>query len=186
MKRLFLTAAVMGALAGCAGSSSTGALPASPPPTPTVTPSPSPSFHKPLTALAIVRQLVAMNPKYDRISITYTAKNDPNHLLGRPGGYVSKTTLVDLRIPADDRTGHDNLGSVGAGVSVEYYATVSGAVTRAKYVAGFNGTILGSEYDYTDDGVVLRVSSDLTPSQATKYKRELVRIMHHAASGPYT
>jgi hypothetical protein len=31
-----------------------------------------------------------------------TAADDPNHLLGRPHGYTSKTAFADSRVPADE------------------------------------------------------------------------------------
>jgi hypothetical protein len=186
--RLVLLLIVLVVASACSGGS------AHPIPGPTVTvtdpaatssPSETSTAAKPAapsSASAIVRQLVKLNSSHDRRSIVYTAKNDPNHLLGRPDEYSSKATFIDERTPGLDRTLHSDLGSVSAGGSLEYFATDREARTRALYIHSF-GTI-GSEYDYIDQGALLRISTDLLPSQAKRYERQFSQIMHHAATGP--
>lgn len=90
--------------------------------------------------------------------IVYTAANDPNSLLGRPGQYTSKASW---KIPGVD---DDPAGSV------EVFATSGEAQARARYIQSIrSGGILGTEYDYLSGGVLLRLSGQLTPAQAQAY-----------------
>lgn len=165
---------------GSHGNANDGALPASPP----ASSSPSPTPKPPLTALAVVQGLAKLD-QHIKLSITYTARNDPNHLLGRPNGYVSKTAFLDTRINQSQFT-HADLGGVDPGGSVEYFSTANLAAHRARYIQSLQAgsPMFGTEYDYLDGGVLLRVSGHLVPSQATKYKRELALVMHHPSTGP--
>jgi hypothetical protein len=107
-----------------------------------------------------------------------TAADDPDHLLGRPGEYTSKVEFADLRI-----TGEAGQG-VTAGGSVEVFADHAGAVRRARYIQALvqAAPVLGAEYDYIAGDVLLRVSGQLTPAQARRYKRTLAAITGVAAT----
>jgi hypothetical protein len=47
-----------------------------------------------------------------KVTVVYTAANDPNELLGRPNGYQSKIAFSDSRVPACDveATDSDSIG----------------------------------------------------------------------------
>lgn len=132
----------------------------------------------------MVRALARMD-RHVRLSVTYTARDDPNGLLGRPSGYVSKTAFVDVRVDQSQFTRADR-GAVDPGGSVEFFATPNLAMTRARYLAslGGNGGFGTTEYDYVDGGALLRVSYNVVPSVAASYKRHLAVIMGSPASGP--
>ena len=108
------------------------------------------------------------------IAFTYTAENDPNKLLGRQGGYTSKVSLQDSRLPkvADFLSG--TASSTDGGAAIECYPDSSGAQDRYQELKGFQGGILGDGYDYVSGSCVLRLSKDLTPTQASQYQKAFV------------
>jgi hypothetical protein len=106
--------------------------------------------------------------------VCYNDENDPNDLLGRPGGYVEKCDWADKREdqPAakydynDPDSGFDLIGG-----SIETYEEPEGAASRAEELRAFEGGILSTGYTFTpkDDKWVLRVDQELTKSQAQAY-----------------
>ena len=95
----------------------------------------------------------------------YTAANDVNKLLGRPGQYIGKANFRDTRIRS---TGFD----VDDGGSVETFANKGDAARRYRYVdAVTNSSSLFVEYHYLEGTVFLRLSHELTPAQAKQYER---------------
>jgi len=128
----------------------------------------------PKTALAVTRDLRATGLPVGAIT-NYTASTDPNHLLGRPNGYKSKTAFVDTTIA--NPTGTPT--SVTRGGSVEFFANHIGAVRREHYIEKLEKAdpILGTEYDYVHGSALLRLSSLLTPSEAKVYKQMLADVM---------
>jgi hypothetical protein len=88
-----------------------------------------------------------------------TAANDPNHLLGRQGGYTSDVDDGPTYSPG-------SRGSIG----IEVYPDAAGARARVAYLRGFAGTILGDGYDYRIGGAILRLDSHYTPAQARAYR----------------
>lgn len=104
-------------------------------------------------------------------TITYTAADDPNHLLGRPNGYTSKTAWTDTRV--DPTQAKDTTpGSVDLGGSVEVYTTAGDATAREAYIQSElkANPMLGTEYDFVVGDALVRVSSLLTPAQAQAYE----------------
>jgi hypothetical protein len=91
-----------------------------------------------------------------------TPASDPNHLLGRPGGYTSKTTFADSRITGQSGTG------VSAGGEVEVFATNAQAIARARYIQRLvqAAPLLGAEYDNVAGPALPRVPGILTPAEA--------------------
>lgn len=81
----------------------------------------------------------------------YTAKTDPNQLLGRHGEYTSKVNWG----PGGD--GGDN--------SIEAFSTVADAEARYEYVHGFRCPF-GDGYDLLTGKELLRLACSLTPAQA--------------------
>lgn len=94
----------------------------------------------------------------------WTAETDPNHLLGRPGGYTSAATIVDKRISCTET-------STSCGATIEMYPTADEALARSEYIQGIlgNGGLLGTEYHYFSGPALLRVTGELTPDQAKVY-----------------
>jgi hypothetical protein len=94
------------------------------------------------------------------VSSTYafTAETDPNHKLGRPGGYTAKVAWTDMRIKRADAQSTSR-GSVELGGSIEQFTSSRDAKDRAKYIQSVE---IGNS--------VVRVSNLLTPKQAAMYK----------------
>jgi hypothetical protein len=94
----------------------------------------------------------------------YTAANDPNKLLGRPGQYVGKLNFHDKRLPKSADYSTDSGGSV------EVFKTRADAKRRLQYVAAITqSSPLFTEYQYLEGLILLRVAGDLTPGQARRY-----------------
>lgn len=94
----------------------------------------------------------------------WTAETDPNHLLGRPGGYTSAATITDPRVKCTET-------STSCGATIEVYPTEAEATARSEYIQGIlgNGGMLGTEYHYFAKTALLRVTGELTPDQAKAY-----------------
>lgn len=124
---------------------------------------------QPPTALDVVKRLRDQGLPITE-ALEFTAETDPNHLLGRPGGYASKTTFKDGRL----QTRTEGQFSLEDGGSVEVYPTAAAAKGRRDLLAGISekAPILG-EYTYLRGTVVLRVSRILTPAQAAEYDAAL-------------
>jgi hypothetical protein len=151
------------AATGCADADSTKAVDNRPPTTDSKTVS--------LNAEEVVKALANHIPAVKPATV-YTAKTDRNKLLGRPGGYTSKADWEDGRA-------HPRLDDeVQRGGSVEIYEDPQDATRRAKHIASVlkAAPMFGTEYHYTKGGVLLRVSGELTPEQAGKYKAALSTI----------
>jgi hypothetical protein len=103
-------------------------------------------------------------------SRVYTESNDPNKLMGRPGQYIGKANFLDRRIKFDQF-------SVSDGGSVETFANKSDANVRFKYMSAVARTPLFAEYDYLEGTVLLRIASDLTPTQAKAYETAFRKIV---------
>jgi hypothetical protein len=110
--------------------------------------------------------------------IVYTPVTDPNHDMGRQGGYTSKVAWVDPRAvkagagnPASDR------GGTEFGGGIEVFPTAAGAMARYQYLKGFKPPF-GDGYDYVSGAAVLRLSQYLTPAQAHAYEAALANTAH--------
>ncbi|MFI6510162.1 hypothetical protein ACIBCT_21365 [Streptosporangium sp. NPDC050855] len=111
------------------------------------------------------------------LSVTYTDSTDPNKQLGRPNGYTSKASFVDQRIDAAKVPGGKK-GDVGLGGSVEVFEEADQAEQRAAYIQGIGEKMpMLGEYDYVAGSVLLRVSKELTPSQAGAFEAALGEVM---------
>ncbi|HEX8727665.1 MAG TPA: hypothetical protein VF739_03525 [Ktedonobacterales bacterium] len=153
-------------LSACGG----GAPSASVATTPTATSTPA-TPHSGQSADQIVAGLKSKGLPIGDV-FTYTAANDPNNLLGRPGQYVSKDNFKDTRISSSD-TGTDI--SVSDGGAVETFANPTDAQKRFTYLQSIStsGNALFAEYEYLDGDVIVRISSQLTPDQAKAYETAL-------------
>lgn len=122
------------------------------------------------TAAQVITQLAHKVPTATA-STVYDATTDPNHELGRPGGYTSKAAFADSRIDPSDPKVLNRPGSVDLGGSVEVYPDEQGARNRVDYMQAISkGAPFLAEYDYRNGRVVLRVSRALTPDQAGEYQ----------------
>ena len=74
-----------------------------------------------MTAQQAVAALGESIPELKLVQV-YTAANDPNHLLGRPGGYTSKAAFSDSRVSPADVEGLDK-DAIERGGSVEVFKT---------------------------------------------------------------
>lgn len=104
---------------------------------------------------------------------TYTAENDPDNLLGRPGGYLAKAAFRDTRLeprsPAEF--------SVLDGGIVEVWPSEDAARRRSEAIrraAEGNPDLV--EYSAGKGPVLLRISRRLTPDQAAAYEAALNRL----------
>ena len=61
------------------------------------------------------------------------------------------------------------------GGSIEVFQNAAGAKRRAKYIQGLQKKmpILGTEYDYVDGPILLRVTGNLPPRKAKTYEAAL-------------
>lgn len=189
MKRLVTAtaaAALLVTLAGCGGSSdgatpsssgaagspaaSSSSLAASTPAAPASTAPEDALAGK--DAEAVVLWLASQGLPVE-VTKVYDETTDPNERLGRPGGYTSKAAFGDSRIPKSKYVGAD-ADSSDRGGSVEVFTDEAGAVARAaevqKKLKDFG---LGTEWDYVVGGVLVRVSGNVTPSQAKAYQDAL-------------
>jgi hypothetical protein len=176
MRRLMVTTLVLATatvVAGCStGAASAPATGTSGTGTTSTTSSTPPA---PKTAEEIGKALAAKVTS-SKVTVVYTAANDPNKLLGRPNGYLSKVAFSDSRVsPSDvEGTGSD---AVERGGSVEVFADADGAKKRSDYIQAIaKGLPAASEYDYLSGGVLVRVSRVLTPDQAKDYETALKAI----------
>ncbi|MBY8879784.1 hypothetical protein [Actinacidiphila acidipaludis] len=103
-------------------------------------------------------------------SVVYTSATDPDHLLGKAGGYQSKAAFTDSRIQPGEVTG-TGASPVDLGGVIETYATVGQARARAQHLAATLQGLAASEYHYYVGASLIRVSRILTPSQAADYQQ---------------
>lgn len=174
MRTTIAAAAAIVAAVVLTGCSSTPApdAPASGAPSASTAASHQPAATKPagpLDAKAFTTELGKKIPTV-KTTLVYTEESDPNHLLGRPGSYTSKTAFSDSRVKAADVEGLRS-DAIERGGSVEVFGTAAEAHARAEYI-GRIGTALPAavEYDYVSGTALVRVSRLLTPTQARAYE----------------
>jgi hypothetical protein len=119
-----------------------------------------------LTARELVAKLKQAGLQVGKVDC-FTEETDPNDLLGRPGGYISKCDWADKR--EEQVTADDLIGG-----SFEVFDTAEDAAARAEYLEGFAGSgALSTGYTWVvpNGGVtVLRIDQELTPTQAKQYR----------------
>lgn len=166
-----ITAAILAATLTACSSNDDGAAPAASASSQTASPTPSSTPTVALDAERVVKALTDAIADA-RSATVYTAATDPNQLLGRPGGYLSKADFTDGRAKPniDDE--------VQNGGSVEVYADPAEARERSEFITTTldRMKIFGREYHYLSGGILLRVSGALTPDQATEYEAALKQL----------
>jgi serine/threonine-protein kinase len=103
--------------------------------------------------------------------IALTEQNDANNLIGRPNGYIAATVMVDSRISRTPLCTSTDAG-VDCGATVEQWPDEGAAQKRAEYIQTVRGSvpIVGQEWTTVQGTLILRVTGDLTPSDAEAYK----------------
>ncbi|TDB97335.1 hypothetical protein E1091_08545 [Micromonospora fluostatini] len=95
---------------------------------------------------------------------------DPNNLLGRPNGYLSRASA---ELPGGN--GEADRYTVDRGLAIEVFTTAAEADRRSEYIQGLQeaAPILGTEYHYrADQGrVLVRVTGKVKPSAAKKIEQ---------------
>ena len=178
-------AALLAALAGCAGSAGTTPTASGPAGSPAASSSApmasSPAAETPASPAEALAgkdaEAVGVWLAEQGVPVQVTRGSDettePNDRPGPPGGYTSKAAFADSRIPKSDYTGSEP-DSSDRGGSIEVFADEAGAIARAAEVQGkLKDYGLGAEYDYVVGGVLVRVSGNVTPSQAKAYQDAL-------------
>ena len=94
----------------------------------------------------------------------FTAENDPNEFLGRPGQYIGKASWKDSRF--EDAEG-----------TVEVFKNNKDLQNRKKYLESvFEEYPTFVQYVYVHKNAILRVDKELTPDQAEEYKTNLNKL----------
>ncbi len=103
------------------------------------------------------------------VSVVFTPETDPDALLGRPGGYVSKLAFVDSRVNGGEVADGDP-GSVALGGVIEVFPDADLARRRAQRLQqAAVGIPTLAEYDFLSGRTLIRVSRYLTSSAARQY-----------------
>jgi hypothetical protein len=133
-----------------AGGCSTAATTSTSHAPPTTTSTSQPAVHQAdMTAEQITAAMQREGLKTGAV-IAYTATTDPNDLLGRQGGYTSKTAWSQ---PGD------------ATNSVEVYPDAVGAAQRYVLLESLTGGLIGDGWVYVQGNAILRLSKANTPHQ---------------------
>jgi hypothetical protein len=119
-----------------------------------------------LDATEVARRLAEQGMPVTDIATT-TEDNDPNDMLGRQGGYLSRATFV---LPGTEGGAEQDTERGG---SIEVWPSDAAAVKRWEYLRGFQGGILGDGYDYVFGPVVLRIAKEVKPSVADPFEAAL-------------
>ncbi len=98
-------------------------------------------------------------------AVNLTAADDPDHLLGQPGGYTSKAVFVDTRL-----AGGATQPSVQTGGAVEFFASQRDAERRFTQLMAAQKGSAQPEQLFHDGAVVLRLSHDLKADQVSEYE----------------
>lgn len=122
---------------------------------------------KKMTAEDILKEIKEKNTNIGDY-IVYTEENDSNNLLGRPNQYTSKVTFEDIRLEQFDKDS-DDYEPVGG--TIEVFNNSKDMQKRKDYIESITSSISAfAEYSYSNDYVLLRLNSELTPSQAREYE----------------
>ena len=156
MVKCLLAALAVLALAGCSQEGSAGKTQQAPA-----------TVAQPDDAAAVAAKLSAAGLPITRLQIL-TAESDPNAMLGRPGGYVSKVLFRDERHEGDEMADDS---------TVEVFADDAGAAKRKAYVESVTeGTPFLMQYMYQHGPVLVRLDRTITPAEAAKYEQALKSI----------
>ncbi|MCZ4118182.1 hypothetical protein [Streptomyces sp. H39-S7] len=135
----------------------------------------------PQTAEQVTTALIKAVPSV-RTLVVYNETTDPNHAMGRPHQYVSKTAFADSRInraeaKKDDRGRSD---AIAYGGTVEVFANEADAKAWADNIDRLSqavGGLITPDYLYRSGQYVIRASSHLIPTQARQYQAVLTKLV---------
>lgn len=127
---------------------------------------------RPTNASAVGRAVAAREPSVRKV-LTITKKNDPNKLLGRSNGYTSAAVLYDRRVSCSDGPGAD------CGATIEQFASAAKASARKHYIQSIlkAAPVLGKEYDSVSGRYLIRVSGDLTRTEANAMSKSVRAVL---------
>jgi hypothetical protein len=135
---------------------------------------PVPSFSAPRSADEVLQELKDRELPVGE-SVAYTAKTDPNDLLGRPNQYTSKVMFKDTRLNPDPIAKEFDVQNGG---SIEVFKDEDDAIARTKYLKNLTKSFSPfAEYSYREGTVLLRLSHRLTPKQAREYEDALKDVL---------
>lgn len=160
-----LLAAAVLMLAGCSNATPKHTAPPASSSTSASAAPPSPAAPR-VDAKAVLAQLaVAGLPMTG--GVVQDENTDPNNLLGRPNGYLSRASFD---VPGGDPDG-DKFGIDRGGV-IEVWPDAAGAQTRSAFIQKTlkDTPILGTEYHYLNGPVLVRISGKVKPSVAAKFE----------------
>jgi hypothetical protein len=126
---------------------------------------------EPVTAEEVVRAFRGAELPHGAV-VVYTEETDPNKMIGRGGGYLSKASFVDERVrSSDDDTAVENGGTV------EVFDDPEDAAERSTYVLkvikGVPFVAPGGEFHYRAGPVLVRLSGRLGREQRAEYEEAL-------------
>jgi hypothetical protein len=161
--RVLLAAAATALAVAACGSSS-----------PTASPTASPAQHGTSTPATASAAALTARMKAAGLPITgvtvYNATTDPNHLLGRQGGYTSKDAwVVPAAVSAGAGSPSSDPGGIEFGGGIEVFATTADAQSRLEELKAFKAPF-GDGYDYLAGTAILRLSNYLTPAQTARFR----------------
>ena len=124
----------------------------------------------PVTAVLLSETLKDAIPTITSVT-QITEDNDPNDLIGRPTGYIDGALIVDTRATKCMEPG------VACGATIEDWGDKQKASDRSLNILSLlvEDGMLGVEYHYILDGLLLRVSGELPPSAAAEYESIMVQ-----------
>lgn len=100
------------------------------------------------------------------ITEIFTEETDVNHALGRPGKYTGKADFA--------------IGSVEKN-TIETFANTADCDAREKYLSAYTDASLGAfglnQYMYKADLAILRISYEITPTNAEEYGAAFYALM---------
>ena len=166
MKNELKLAAVAVCLAAAACTQQSQA-PTAEPPVAAAMPTPAP-----ITAQAVLDAFKSAGLPLQDVDV-YTAENDPNSLLGRPGQYTGKANWNDSRHPPEKIEGFDDEDE-GGNNTVEVFPDEAGMAKRRAYVESVTGNApMFLQYVYGHRNALVRLDKKITPDQAAEYQRAL-------------
>lgn len=102
----------------------------------------------------------AFEPLPMKNAVIYDERTDPNHLLGRPGGYTDKMNFTDARITEKRDF-----------CTIEVFANNADALRRKTYTEQIGNTApMFSSYYFLHRNVLVRIDKQLPPSDAEAYR----------------
>lgn len=131
------------------------------------------------TAAAAGNGLRAAIPDITQV-ITVTDANDPNHMIGRAGGYTGAVMFIDTRTRHDgaEQCDVNALDTDTCGATIEEWPSAADAEQRKTYITTVTKSmpLLGNEWMTTRGNLLLRVGAQLPQTAATQYTDAFLRL----------